>query len=87
MSPDSVTSVRELDERVSAGIQVRLLWSAHADCAWVTVLDLRSGEGFRLDIGADESPRDVFHHPFAYRAVRPAVPVAGSELRPAEVAG
>ena len=87
MSPDGVASVRELDQRVSGGVQVRLLWSAPERRAWVTVLDIQSGEGFLLDVG-EESALDVFHHPFAYGAVRRSVLVTRCELRPpAEIAG
>jgi len=88
MSPDVVISVRELDERVNAGIQVRLLWSPVDGRAWVAVLDLQSGERFRVEVGADESARDVFHHPFAYRAARSSVGVGGGgSERAAELAG
>jgi len=85
MSADRVTSVRELDERVSGGIQVRLLWSASQDRAWVAVLDIQSGETFRVDVSSGESALDVFHHPFAYNATRPGVPFGRREAWPAEV--
>jgi hypothetical protein len=86
MSPDSFASVRELDERVSGGIQVRLLWSAFEDRAWVAVLDIQSGETFRVDVSSGESALDVFHHPFAYGAVRTGLPAGGAESSwPAEV--
>lgn len=80
MTPEGVTSVYELDERVSAGIQVRLMYSAHEACAFVTVLDLQSGESFCLEVGAEESAHDVFHHPYAYSAARLVAPVTREEL-------
>lgn len=88
MSPEAVISVRELDQRVCGRVQVRLLWSADVGRPWVTVLDIQTGEGFRIDVVGHESARDVFHHPFAYRGVRAALSPASSGVpRPAEVTG
>lgn len=77
---DSLTSVRELDHRVSEGIQVRLLWCEHDDSIWVSVFDLRNHEAFRVQVGAEERPRDVFLHPFAYAAGNRTVIHAIDEL-------
>jgi hypothetical protein len=68
MTPESVTSVRELDCRASQGLQVRLLWREHDDSVWVSVIDIRTRQAFRLRVGADQAPLEVFHHPFAYAA-------------------
>lgn len=68
MSPASLTSVRELDSRVTNRMQVRLLWNQNDGRLWVSVLDTREGYLFRVLVGADERPLDVFHHPFAYAA-------------------
>lgn len=68
MTPESVTSVRELDSRINDGLQVKLLWSQDADRVWVAVFDLRTGESFCLHVRAGERPRDVFDHPYAYAA-------------------
>lgn len=68
MIAESLPSIRELDGRVSDGMQVRLLWSADDNQVWVSVLDTRSGAGFRLQVDGSERPTDVFHHPFAYAA-------------------
>jgi hypothetical protein len=68
MIAEPLTSLRELDTRVTDGIHVRLLWSQGDGSVWVSVMDTRSGGSFRLEVGADESPADVFHHPFAYAA-------------------
>jgi len=88
MTAEILTSIRELDSRVSAGIQVRLLWCQHDERMWVAVLDTNTGETFRLEVRNGERPLDVFHHPYAYAAlhgidthapsaaVEPAVPLA-----------
>jgi hypothetical protein len=70
MTAEILTLVRELDERVSSGIQVRLLWCEPDDTVWVVVVDTRSGDTFRLEVARDERPHDVFEHPFAYAAAR-----------------
>ena len=68
MTPDKVTSIRELDSRLTDGIQVRLLWNAHNQQVWVAVLHTRNGQRFNVDVRSDERPLDVFNHPFAYAA-------------------
>jgi len=76
MTAETLVSVRELDARVSDGIQVRLLWSDQSDAVWVSVLDMKTGDGFRLTVAAHESAHDVFHHPFAYADEVRARPLA-----------
>lgn len=66
MSPDTLLTLRELDERTTDGIQVRLLWSPHGDRIWVAVVDTRSGESFCLQARDGDHPLELFHHPFAY---------------------
>jgi hypothetical protein len=61
-------NTRELDHRISDGIHVRMLWLQDDARVMVSVLDTRTGTSFAVDVGPDESPRDVFHHPFAYAA-------------------
>jgi len=68
MNSEALTSMRELDCRVSGGIQVRLLWCEHDGRLWVSVIDRGTGEAFRLEVGEREQPVDVFNHPFAYAA-------------------
>ena len=65
---ESLTGIRELDGRLTNGIQIRLLWRQHDDRVWVAVIDTRTGEASRIDVRDDESPLDVFRHPFAYAA-------------------
>jgi hypothetical protein len=68
MSAETLTSTRELDSRVSGGLEVRLLWCEHDDRVWVSVTDARTGEAFRLEVAEHERPVDVFNHPYAYAA-------------------
>jgi hypothetical protein len=60
--------MRELDSRTNDGIQVRLLWSQHDDSVSVSVLDIRSGDAFTVDVNDRDRALDVFHHPYAYAA-------------------
>jgi hypothetical protein len=70
MTTNSTAELRELDHRVSDGIDVRLLWRQHDDRVLVAVSDVKTGEAFTLEVGADQRALDVFHHPFAYAASR-----------------
>ena len=60
---------RELDSRVTDGIEVRLLWREQDDRVLVAVRDGRTGEAFSLEVADDQRALDVFHHPYAYAAV------------------
>jgi hypothetical protein len=62
------TLTRELDSRVSDGIEVRLLWRAQDDRVLVAVRDGRTGDAFSVEVGDDQRAVDVFHHPYAYAA-------------------
>ena len=68
MTADSITSVRELDCRLTNGIEVRLLWCQSDGRVSVAVTDTRSRESFDLDVPDGERPLNVFYHPFAYAA-------------------
>ena len=68
MNGQVLTSVRELDTRVTDGIQVRLLWCQHDGTLCVAVLDTRAGDAFCIEVQDGERPLDVFHHPYAYAA-------------------
>jgi hypothetical protein len=61
---------RELDSRVSDGIHVRLVWFQATDRVAVEVDDRKTGDAFTVDIRPGERAVDVFHHPFAYAALR-----------------
>jgi len=79
--PADIVSKRELDSRVSDGIQVRLVRFQRTDRVLVEVDDKSTGDAFTVDVGVGERALDVFHHPYAYAALRgieprAAVPVA-----------
>ncbi len=65
---------RELAARRVDGLDVRLLWDPADDRVAVTVADGREGLALEVPVGPAESALDVFRHPFAYAAVRGAVP-------------
>ena len=71
-------STHELDSRTNDGIQVRLLWCEHTGRVWVSVLDTKTGDSFRLEVRDHERPLDVFHHPYAYAAHHSIETRAGS---------
>lgn len=68
MTADGLISIRELDSRLTDGIQVRLLWNPDGRRVWVSVLNTRSGYRFNVGVYDGEQPLDVFNHPFAYAA-------------------
>ena len=70
MTTHTTAELRELDHRVSDGIDVQLLWRPHDNRTLVAVSDAKTGEAFTIEVGADQRPLDVFHHPFAYAGNR-----------------
>jgi hypothetical protein len=73
----------ELAQRESSGIEVSLLWDRLRDVAAVRVVD-QGGGSFELVLSAHESPLDVFHHPYAYAAMRGAIVEPVEIPRPAD---
>lgn len=76
----STPTLRELDHRVSDGIDVRLLWHPEDDRAIVAVSDAKTGDFFTVEVGENQRALDVFHHPYAYAPDRPAQDPADGEL-------
>jgi hypothetical protein len=72
---DTVGSTRELDSRTSDGIHVRLLWHPRDGQVSVAVNDEKTGDYCELRVEAGQNALDVFHHPYAYAAMR-RLPVA-----------
>jgi hypothetical protein len=68
MTATTSTLTRELDSRVSDGIEVRLLWREQDDRVLVAVRDGRTGDAFSVEVADDQRALDVFHHPYAYAA-------------------
>ncbi len=61
-------SFRELDQRSSDSIDVRLLWRQRDNRVIVAVADGKTGERFTIDVREGENALEVFHHPFAHAA-------------------
>jgi hypothetical protein len=59
------TPLRELAHRTADGIDVTLMWDPVDDRAFVTVVDMKNGVVFDVEVG-DESPMRVYQHPYAY---------------------
>ena len=77
----AIVNKRELDCRVTDGIHVRLVWLEPTGQVAVEVDDRKTVDAFTVDVGAGERALDVFHHSYAYAALRgidprPAVAVA-----------
>ena len=70
MTTQPTQELRELDRRVSDGIEVQLLWRPRDNRAIVAVADAKTGESFTIEVRDDQRALDVFHHPFAYAATR-----------------
>jgi hypothetical protein len=70
MTMNQTAELRELDHRVSDGIDVRLLWRPYDDRVLVAVSDSKTGQKFAIEVGRDQRAMDVFHHPFAYAGSR-----------------
>jgi len=85
MPKNTTAALRELDHRVSDGIDVRLLWRPQDDRVLVAVSDARTGDAFTIEVGADQRALDVFQHPFAYAGDRRANDESSGEL--AQVTG
>jgi hypothetical protein len=65
-----IDNKRELDSRVADGIHVRLVWFERTNQVAVEVDDMKTGDTFTVDVSARERALDVFHHPYAYAALR-----------------
>jgi hypothetical protein len=72
MSTDFGTGLCELDSRSGNGVDVALLWHQRDNTAVVAVVDHQSGEAFALDVHQNDNALDMFHHPYAYAAMRAA---------------
>jgi hypothetical protein len=72
------TRPRELARRLSGTVEVLLLWHPGIDLVELSIHDLATEAGFRLEI-APENANDAFYHPYAY-AVRGTDAGAGARL-------
>ena len=65
MQTTTNSTIRELDHRVSDGLDVTLLWNSLTDRVSVVVEDERTGEIFELDVDPEDA-LIAFYHPYAY---------------------
>jgi uncharacterized protein (DUF952 family) len=70
MNTQLLHQMHELHSRISDGIHVRLLWSKQDDRVAVAVDDAKTGDAFTVEVRNGERALDVFHHPYAYAALR-----------------
>ena len=64
------TTTHELAYRANDGIYVTMFWDAATDRVTVAVTDAKTDDAFEVVVAPGERALDVFHHPFAYQAVR-----------------
>ena len=64
------TTTHELAYRANDGIYVTMFWDAVSDRVTVAVADAKTDDAFEVLVAPGERAMDVFHHPYAYRAVR-----------------
>jgi hypothetical protein len=58
---------RELAQRLSGADEVLLLWHPGIDRVELSVRDVATGSGFRIEVAAGKAI-DAFYHPYAYAA-------------------
>ena len=66
MTPELLTSLRELHHRENNGINVRMLWSECDNRVFVAVDDQMTGEAFSVEVPPGERAMKVFQHPYAF---------------------
>ena len=68
MTPEMLTTLRELHSRTVDGLLVRLLWCPVANRVFVAVNDHKNGDAFSVEVPREERALTVFEHPYAYAA-------------------
>jgi hypothetical protein len=68
MTTPAMTSLRELNSRITDGIHVRMLWCETEARVVVAVTDMKTGEAFSLEVRDGEHAHEVFTHPYAFAA-------------------
>ena len=67
MTTTTITRRTELAHRTSDGVDVYLFWNEPTSRVTVAVLDVRTGDGFGLEVDGRHA-LDAFNHPYAYAA-------------------
>ena len=68
MTPELLTSMRELHSRVNDGLLVRLLWCQADGRVFVAVNDAKTGDAFSAEVSEPGRALHAFHHPYVYAA-------------------
>jgi hypothetical protein len=63
-------TLHELAYRAHDGIYVTMFWDELTNQVTVAVTDSKTDEAFEIEVGPSERAMDVFHHPYAYNALR-----------------
>jgi hypothetical protein len=83
--------IRELDRRVSDGIDIRLCWSPQDGEVFVALADHKTGDAFEVAVRRGESALEVFDDPHAFAALpgrrRDRRPSAPADTTPAVTTG
>ena len=64
---------RELAQRQTGSVEVRLLWDAESDRVEVSLYDSATEAGFHLDVAPGDA-LDAFYHPYAYAPEHATLP-------------
>jgi len=64
---------RELAQRQTGSVEVRLLWDAEADRVEISLHDSATDAGFHVDV-APGNALDAFYHPYAYAPAHATAP-------------
>jgi hypothetical protein len=67
----SITGRTELAHRTSDGVDIYLFWNEPANRVTVGVIDLRTDDGFEVEVDGRRALH-AFNHPYAYAARRDA---------------
>ena len=67
--------IRELDRRLSDGIDVRLLWSQLDDRILLAVSDSKTADAFSIEVEPSDA-LEAFQHPYSYVAFKREHPLA-----------
>lgn len=66
VSTSAHPTIHELDQRITDGVDVRLLWNSLTDRVSVTVEDQQTGEFFEVPVVDPADALIAFRHPYAY---------------------
>lgn len=86
MNKTPESPVRELDRRMSDGIEVTLLWNSHTGRVSVAVEGARRDEWFEFEVDQSKALA-AFLHPYAYAPARTTIAPATPSIMRRRLAG